>query len=79
MMATMTVMAKRRPPPESTAKKRQTRNGRAIQIWLDLRTASALDAFIASQRLSPTITDVLTLSLQEFLKSEGYWPPKPAE
>lgn len=35
----------------------------------------ALELFRSDQRIRPTKTDTLEVSLQEFLKNEGYYPP----
>lgn len=40
----------------------------------DLRLAFI--AYLKSQRVAPTKTDVMTVALQDFLRSEGFYPPK---
>lgn len=57
--------------------KKPQRTGRPINVWVPLALHAALERFISAQRVSPKITDVVELALQEFLQREGHWPPKP--
>ncbi len=61
-------------PSDDGGKKK--RAGRPVMAWLDQAVGDALDRFIASQRVRPSITDVVELALAEWLASEGF-PPFP--
>jgi hypothetical protein len=59
----------------ATTEPKKSREGRPVMLYLDDHTAKAMDSFRGSQRFPPTITDVITVALQEFLKREGHLSP----
>jgi hypothetical protein len=67
----MLVMAKKKlkPPPE------QTRNGVAVNVWIDPSLYAAFEAYLESKRPRPTKTSVVEVALDDFLRKEGF-PPR---
>lgn len=68
----MMLMAKAKPKTPAT------RTGKAVNVWIPDELHTALKEFMESQRVAPRITDVVELSLQEFLQREGYYGKKSA-
>lgn len=54
-------------------KTKPSRTGRSIHVYVDPEIAEALDRFMESQRLPPSMTSVVELALKSFLKGEGFW------
>lgn len=67
-------MAKSKPSTGSA--KKANRTGRPLFTYQPDALMDAIDAFMADQRLRVSKTDIVELALQEFLRREGYWPPK---
>lgn len=65
---------KKKPGRPANDPKKPKREGKPIHVWVDGAILDAIDAFRASQRLQPTLKDTVELALQEFLKTEGFWP-----
>jgi hypothetical protein len=69
-------MAKKKrskPMPNQTAQ-RPPRTGRAVNVWLPEDLGAAMDAYVASLRLRPTITSLICVALEEYLARQGHWP-----
>ena len=47
-----------------------------FQTYVGEDTRLALDQFIGAQRLKPSLTEVVEVAIQDFLKKEGFYPPK---
>ena len=71
----MQLMAKKK-PEQQDAKKRE---GHPISLWVSPDVFAKLEEFRAAQRVPPNRTDVLELSLMEFLEREGYPVAKPKD
>ena len=56
----------------TVAKSKPSRTGRSIHVYVDPAIADALDRFMESQRLPPSMTSVVELALKSFLKGEGF-------
>jgi hypothetical protein len=67
----MIVMAK-----SKAAAEKEASQSRQVAFRLPPDLWQALDAFLAAQRIPPTQTDTMIVSLQEFLQREGFYPPK---
>lgn len=51
--------------------------GHAVNFRVtDDRVWDALQAFLSAQRVPPRMTQVMLCSLKEFLRAEGFYPPK---
>lgn len=57
-----------------TASKKPNRTGKSIQAYIDPEVRDAVDDYIESNELQPTLTTVLELALKEFLAKRGGWP-----
>lgn len=60
---------------DTTAPIRQ-RSGRNVNAWLDSELMSALQDYMQSLEVPPTLTRVLELTVREFLQKRGFWPPR---
>lgn len=63
-------------PKRVDQKKKPKRTGKNVNIWIDPDVYKAYEAFAEMQRLPVYLTDFIELAMQEFLKNEGFWPPK---
>lgn len=68
------LMAKRGRPRKRANKPtdKTGRSGEAMSMRIDQKLRWTIDAFIDSQRLKPSITDLIELALQEFFKTEKF-------
>jgi hypothetical protein len=53
---------------------RPPRTGRAVNVWLSEELGEAMDAYVSSLRLRPTITSLISVALEEYLAHQGHWP-----
>ena len=76
----MHTMAKKR-PGQNTDKKKPTRTGVPITVWIDEDIAAAMKRYISEHELKIKQTAVIEVSIKEYLRGKGYWPPPkdPAE
>ena len=65
----MVAMAK---PKKKPGEKKQTRTGRALNVWIRDDVMDALDRYIGAQRFPPGKTAVVEALLAEFLEREGF-------
>lgn len=68
--------SKKAPKPDGDAK--PNRAGKPINVWIPEELFEAFEAYRNSHKFPPKKTDVVELAIQEYLKSQGYWPPKDA-
>lgn len=74
---TIGFMAKRKPPMKTAAA--PSRTGKAVNAWVDPALYAALQKYLDEQRPRPTMTSVVEVCLEDFLREKGYWPPADAQ
>lgn len=77
-VATIDRMSKKPPKPSGSGPGRPPGRKPTTTIFARVspRLGKALDDYIDSLKLKPTITGIVELSLKEYLASQGFWPPK---
>jgi len=83
----MSVMAKSKPPkagePGEEPAKRPQRTGVALNSYIDEEVRAALDTFLADyndkNEHPASLRSSIEAALKMYLKSKGFWPPKPSE
>jgi hypothetical protein len=73
--ATIRHMARKR-KPAGDGGGGKPRPGFAVFARVKADIGDALQAFIDAQRFPPTLANVVETALVEFLKREGFYPPK---
>lgn len=73
-MATICRMAKKKKPGRPAG--RTPKYTVYAKIPVDL--GKALDAYLDSDELGPSLTSVVTVALRAFLTEKGFWPPPPS-
>ena len=61
--------------PEEESKQ-SGRKGKPVQSYIDDELRQVILSYFATQKFEPSWTDFGILAFQEFLKQEGFWPPK---
>lgn len=72
----MPLMAEKK---KGSSRKQPSRSGSSLHVYINPTIRAALDRFVESQRLRPSITDVVELALTQFLEREGCWPHDPTD
>lgn len=70
----MSVMSKRKPKGEATSS-RPPRSGRNVNVWLRPDLGEALEVHLETARPRTSLTAVIEVAIEEYLKSRGLWSP----
>lgn len=68
-------MAKKKPVSATTA----NRTGKAVNAWINPDLHASLQAYLDAQRPKPTLTSVIEVAIEDFLRAQGFRPPADAE
>jgi hypothetical protein len=73
----MDMMSGQRPKKKTSAEKVfKEPAGAVLFVRLDDATRAAIQAFIRAQTVPPDRSSVARQALHEFLRAQGFWPPK---
>lgn len=76
MAATLTKFPPMGKKTNQDTDKKPVRTGRALSIWIDDDVWAAFEEYLSTFPFKPKYTQAIEHAMKEFLRKEGFWPPK---